>query len=102
MGRQPPSSRFQRGYLLEIPILLFVVALVLAVLLPMLSPVGQKILLGLALIPVLFFLYYMIVIPGWTPGDRGRLKPPWNLILFVLTAGVIVFGVAAFVLSSPR
>lgn len=80
----------QRGYLLEIPILLVMVIVVASIILPKLPPLGQKILIALAAIPILFFLYYMIVIPGWMPTDTTRLKRPWNLVVFLLLAIPIV------------
>ncbi|HEX4325819.1 MAG TPA: hypothetical protein VH105_03325 [Burkholderiales bacterium] len=91
--------RLQRGYMLEIPILLMVVVLVVALVLPHLPPLGRKIFLGVAAVPVLFFLFYMIVIPGWTPGSAGRLRAPWNWLVFLLLAGAIVFVVVAFALG---
>lgn len=91
------SRQLQRGYLLEVPILIMVVFIVLAVLVPNLPPLGQKILLCIAAVPILFGLFYMIVIPGWMPSNKGRLKPPWNLLLFLLLAAGIVAGVALFV-----
>ncbi|ADE11778.1 hypothetical protein [Sideroxydans lithotrophicus] len=91
-----PSRRHQRGYLLEIPILLVLAVLILSAVLPNLPPLGQKILIALFAIPILFFLYYMIVVPGWTPGDKGRLSPPWNMILFLIVAAAVIFVVIAF------
>ncbi|MFY9314102.1 MAG: hypothetical protein WAO95_00925 [Burkholderiales bacterium] len=93
------SRRLQRGYLLEIPILLVVVAMGTSFLFPHLSPVGRKILIAIAAFPVLFCLYYMIVIPGWQPSSRGRLKPPWSMLAFLLLAAMIVVGVVSFVLG---
>ncbi len=95
----PPTRRPQRGYLLEIPILVMGVGMVVALLLPHLAPVGRKVLISIAALPVLFCLYYMIVIPGWTPNHSGRLKPPWNLLAFLLLAALIVTGVVMFVLG---
>ena len=94
-----PPRRHQYGYMLEIPMLLVVVALGVAFLLPHLSSVGRKILVGIAALPVLFCLYYMIVIPGWQPDTSGRLKPPWNLLVFLQLAAMIVFGVVIFVVN---
>jgi hypothetical protein len=76
-----------------------VVLIVMSILIPKLPPWGQRILLCIAAVPILFGLYYMIVIPGWMPGDKGRLKPPWNLLVFLLLAAVIVAGVVMFVLG---
>lgn len=89
------SRRHERGYLLEVPLLLVAVVLVVSIVLPKLPPLGQKILLALAAIPVLFALFYMIVTPGWQPDTRGRLRFPWNWIVFLLIAGLIVSGVLA-------
>lgn len=81
-----PSRHLQRGYLLEIPILLMVVGVVLSILIPNLPPLGQKIVFGIGAVPILFALFYMIVIPGWTPNYSGRLKWPWNWLVFLLVA----------------
>lgn len=93
------SRRLQHGYLLEVPIILLLVGIVVAVLFPGLEPMAQKILLGIAVVPVLFCLYYMIVIPGWMPGDNRRLRPPWNFVAFVIMAAAIIGGVLLFVFS---
>jgi hypothetical protein len=95
----PQPHRRQSGYLLEIPILLVLVVLGGAFLLPQLSPVGRKILLGIAVLPVLFCFFYMIVTPGWQPNSAGRLKPPWGLLAFLLLAAVIVVGVVRFIVG---
>jgi hypothetical protein len=97
--QQPSSLRVQRGYLIEIPILLVIVFMVVAIVLPLLSPLGKRIMLGLAALPVLFFLYYMIVTPGWMPSDRKRLRRPWSLIVFLIVAAAIIAGVVAVILS---
>jgi len=91
--------RFQRGYLLEIPVLFVIIVIVLSALLPELSRTGQKIVMGVAAIPILFALFYMIVIPGWTPGNEGRLKWPWNWLIFLLIAAPIAAVVVLFILS---
>jgi hypothetical protein len=93
------SRKTQRGYLLEVPLILAAVAMVVTIVLPALPPIGQKILLGVASVPVLFALFYMIVIPGWTPDTRGRLKPPWNWFVFILVAALIITVVLAFAFS---
>jgi hypothetical protein len=89
----------QRGYLLEIPILFVVVVIVLTVLLPHLSPLGQKVAIAIAGTLILFFLYYMIVIPGWTPGYRGRLRWPWNWVVFLPVAALIIAVVVAILFA---
>jgi hypothetical protein len=87
---KPPSSRHaQYGYLLEVPILIVAALLVLSVLFPALPPMGRKILLVVVASAITLGLYYMIVIPGWMPGDKARLRPPWNLLVFAVVAGAI-------------
>ncbi len=89
----------QRGYLLEIPLLFAAIVVILSIVLPMLPPLGQKILVALAAVPILFALFYMIVIPGWSPDTSGRLKWPWNWVAFLLVAIPIVLIVVAFILA---
>jgi hypothetical protein len=89
----------QGGYLLEIPILFFILVIGLAIFLPHLPPLGQKILICIAAVPILFTLFYMIVIPGWMPSDNARLRPPWNWVVFLLVAIVIVAIVLMIVLQ---
>jgi hypothetical protein len=90
-------SRFESGYLLEVPLLLMVLGMVSALVLPALSLPWQKAYIGLVTVPVLLGLYYTIVIPGWAPG--GRLSRPWALVLFSVVATVIVAGVVLFLLA---
>ncbi len=97
MNRRPARSR-QGGYLYEVPLLMVAVTLIVSLLFPRLPPAGQKGLIGVAALAILFGLYYMIVMPGWMPGDR-RLKPPWNLLVFLLVAAAIVAGVMGFMLA---
>lgn len=93
------SRHRQNGYMLEIPLLLVVVMLVMAFLLPSLSPLGRKIAIVTAAAPILFCLYYMIITPGWQPNKSGRLKPPWNWLVFLLWAAGIVMIVVMFLLA---
>ena len=90
--------RSQYGYLLEIPILLVAVGLVVATLFPRLPPLGQKMLVSVAALPVLYSLYYMIIAPGWMPGNE-RVKPMLRFLAFLLLALMIVTAVAMFVLG---
>ena len=87
----------QRGYLLEIPILLVLAIVILSIVIPHLNKVGQKIAAVIGAIPVLFALFYMIVTPGWMPGDRTRLKPPWSWIVFLLVAIPVIAVVVMIV-----
>jgi hypothetical protein len=97
---KPNSSprRSQRGYLLEIPVILFVLVIALSLLVPRLSLIGQKIAIGIAAIPIVFCLFYVIVAPGWVPGTHRRGLGVWRVALFLGCAAAIVTGVAAFIL----
>jgi hypothetical protein len=100
-GQRPApkrTRRSQRGYLREIPLLLLVVALVLAVLLPRLSPGARKLALAAAALPAVAALYYMIVVPGWLPETRAGRRRGWRLAMFLGCTAAIVAAVAAFIL----
>jgi hypothetical protein len=88
----------QRGYLLEIPIILFVLLIGLSLLMPRLSLIGQKIAIATAAIPIVFCLFYMIVAPGWVPGTHRRAPRVLRVTLFLGCAAAIVTGVGAFIL----
>lgn len=90
-------KRGQAGYMLEVPIIVALVAIVLMVLVPNLPPLGQKIAVILGALVFIACAYYMIVIPGWQPGAT-RLRAPWNLIVFSAVAAVLAFAAGAFVL----
>jgi len=93
------SSRdFQRGYLLEIPIILFVLLIALSLLMPRLSLIGQKIAIGIAAIPIVFCLFYIIVAPGWVPSTHRRTGLILRMTMFLGCAAAIVTGVGAFIL----
>ena len=88
----------QRGYLMEIPLILAVVVMGVFILLPMLPPLGRKVLMVVAAFPVLFCLYYMIVIPGWRP-NPSRLGPKVRIVIFAGVVVGVVAGVLMFVLA---
>jgi len=85
----------QAGYLLEVPIIVMVVGVGLAVLVPNLPPLGQKIAVMLGALVLIACAYYMIVIPGWQPGAT-RLRTPWNLVVFSMVAALLAFAAGAF------
>jgi len=90
-------KRRQRGYLLEVPIIVALVGLVLAVLVPNLPPSGQKVAVVMAALVFIPCAYYMIVAPGWQP-DARRLRAPWNILAFVAVAALAGFAAIAFAL----
>ena len=92
------ARQSQRGYLLEIPLMLIILVLALAILTPRLPLIGQKILIGVAVIPIVFLLFYMIVTPGWAPGNSGRVRRVCRVVVFVGCAAAIVAGASGFIL----
>lgn len=84
---------------MEIPLLFLMMIVVVAIIIPYLSSLGRKILISIAAVPILFAIYYMIVSPGWMPGDRTRLRPPWNWLVFLLVAALVVVVVVMIVLG---
>jgi hypothetical protein len=78
--------------------MLLIIVVLLSVLMPRLSLKGQKVLLAIAAVPIVFFLFYMIVIPGWVPGASGRGRLLWRAALFLGCATAIGAGVGTFIL----
>jgi 4-hydroxybenzoate polyprenyltransferase len=94
------SSRYsQSGYLLEIPIILFITAVLLAVLLPNLPDLAGKVVIVVVALIWIAGLYYMIIIPGWQPGrgNPSRVGQFFKLILFIALAICILLGTGAYV-----
>ncbi|MCX7258513.1 MAG: hypothetical protein NTZ64_17850 [Polaromonas sp.] len=92
------AKRSQSGYLMEIPLIMAVVGVLLAVAIPHLSSALRKGLLVLGTLVWIGGLYYMIVIPGWQPGRRSGGRA-WRLGLFLLLAGLFSLAVGAYVLA---
>jgi hypothetical protein len=97
----PSIRRRQRGYLLELPVLLMILLVGAAMLLPRLTPAAGKVLVGMVALPVLVLLYIMIVRPGWQPGGSGVRTVRGRIALFVCLAAALVAGVLLFALASP-
>jgi hypothetical protein len=91
-------SRFQRGYLYEIPLVLLALFLALALILPRLSVFGQKVLLGVTLVPILYCLFYLIVRPGRTATSRQGGHAYGRIAFFLACAIAAVVFVAVFIL----
>lgn len=92
-------KRGQSGYLLEVPLIVMAVAVALTVLLPILPKVAGKILAVAGSVAIIGGLYYVIVIPGWQPGDASRLRWPWSLLVFLTIASLIIFATVGYVLK---
>jgi hypothetical protein len=92
-----PLSRFQRGYLYEIPTVLLVLLLALALILPGLSVFGQKVLLGVSIVPILYCLFYVIVRPGRTAARIQRGYAYGRLAFFLACAIAATVLIAFFI-----
>lgn len=84
------SKNKQSGYLLEIPLIMALVGILLAVFLPILPEIIGKLLLIFSVLVFIGGFYYMIVIPGWQPHDIARLHYPWSLLVFIGIATLLV------------
>jgi hypothetical protein len=89
-------SRYQRGYLYEIPVVLLAILLAMTLLFPHLSPGWQKILLAIAVLPTLYCVYYVIVRRGWTPAGTHTRHEHRRLGVWLICAIAVLAGVAAF------
>jgi hypothetical protein len=98
MANNQSPRRSQCGYLLEIPIILFILVIVLSFVLPRLPLIGQRLVIVIAAIPILLCLFYMIIVPGWAAGSRRHGICTWRVALFLACAAVIATGVGAFIL----
>ncbi len=89
--------RDQSGYLYEVPLLIMVVTVALAVLLPVLSNEGRRVLAVAGAVMIIGGLYYVIVIHGWQPGTASRLRWPWSLFVFLAIAFLIILATIGYV-----
>jgi hypothetical protein len=78
--------------------MLFILVLAVAIVTPRLPLIGQKVLIGVAVIPIVFCLFYMIIAPGRVPGSSGRVRRALRVVLFLGVAAPIVAGAGAFIL----
>jgi len=86
--------------MIEVPLLLAAVAIVVAILVPKLPVIIGKIVLVVGALVWIGGLYYMMVVPGWRPGDspgRGRF---WRLTAFFVVSGLLIFVVGAYVVRA--
>ncbi len=83
----------QLGYLFEIPLILMTVGIFLSILLPNVSPLVGKILVVVAALIWIGGLYYMIVTPGWLPGQGQPSRLVRRKIAFV--GATLAIAVAA-------
>jgi len=72
----------QAGYLLEVPVILMATALILAFVLPSISGITRQITLTVGILICTGCLYYVLLTPGWQPGDGGGRLPLWRRLLW--------------------
>lgn len=82
------TCRSQAGFLLEVPLGLMILGCVLAFVLPKLPPLWAAVLLGFAAAAVCGGLWYMIVTPGWRPGEPRPLRR--RLTVFALSVATVI------------
>jgi hypothetical protein len=88
----------QSGYMMEVPLLLMVIGTMLAILLPLLPAIWGKALVICVGLLLIAGLYYMIVIPGWQPDNSGRVRKPYNFILFGFSTALVISAVIGFII----
>lgn len=84
----------QRGYLLEIPLLMVIAALSAMLLWAMLPSWARVALLIAVAVVWIFGLYYMLLAPGWQPLGQARPNRPLRLASFLILTTLIVLAVA--------
>ncbi len=94
------TRRYQRGYLLEVPLLMTMVGLATALLWGVLPTWAAQILLGCAGLVWMAGLYYMWVMPGWQPGNspsrrpnRGRVWIGLALLILIGCGAALMIGI---------
>jgi hypothetical protein len=77
---------------------LLALVLALALILPRLSVFGRKMLLGVAIVPIVYCLFYIIVRPGWTVARIQRSHPYGRWALFLACSMTAMALAAGFIL----
>lgn len=90
--------KYQRGYLLEIPLILIVTGILLAILIPILPKVATQLLVIIGTIIFISGFYYIIVIPGWQP-SASQLGRIGKLTIFVIISLLIILFTTLFLIS---
>ncbi len=83
----------QAGYLMEIPLIMVLVGVALAILVPVLPGVPGKIAMAVGGLVWIVGSFYLWVIPGWLPGDSHRTNRNLRLagwLVIALTITVVV------------
>lgn len=90
------SRERQRGFLLEVPLILTVVAILLIIAVPQLPEPFGGMLAAVGAMVLIAGLYYLIVIPGWRPTAEQQSGKAVILAKFVGAAGLVIFAVCMY------
>lgn len=86
----------------EIPVILLVVALVVAFTAPRLPVMFRK---GLVMAGMLVWIggfYYLVLAPRWWQGNQSPARRMWKRILLLLLAGMLSMAAGVFVTGAPE
>jgi hypothetical protein len=95
MTPSPVGRCRQRGYLQEVPIVLAIVGVLLAVVVPQAPLWVGKVMVVVGALVATGCFYYMLLAPGWRPGKQ--LSKPMSWLGFVAISGAALGGAAWFV-----
>ena len=92
------ARRYQRGYLLEVPLLMMTVGIATASLWPVLPGWAAQVMLGFAGLVWMGGLYYMWWMPGWQPGNVQSRRPNrWRMLIGIALLILIGGGVTLII-----
>jgi hypothetical protein len=87
------TGRYQRGYLLEVPLLMSAAGIATALLWNVLPEWMAKTMLGFAILVWIGGLYSMLVMPGWQPGNTSsRVPKSWIFLMGIVLLIVVGLG----------
>jgi len=82
----------------EIPLIMGAVGILLAIMVPKLPGMAGKVLVVVGALVWIVGFYYLIVVPGWQPGNSSRFHRPWNLIVFLGIAVTLSLAACVYLL----
>ncbi len=85
----------QAGYLMEIPLIMILVGVVLAILTPVLPSILGKIAMVSGGLVWIIGSFYMLVVPGWLPGNAHRMNRNLRLAGWLTTSSIIAVVVGS-------
>lgn len=84
------TGRCQRGYLLEVPLLMSAVGIATALLWNVLPEWMAKTMLGFAILVWIGGLYSMLIMPGWQPGNTSSRVRKSRIFLMGIVLLIVV------------